>query len=62
MQIAHMRASPPTYLPCPAGWTQADGKILNIQDNIAVFSLMGTRFGAAPPPHPAPTPMLGPVV
>lgn len=30
---------------CPRGWTQADGKLLPIASNTALFSLLGTYYG-----------------
>jgi microcystin-dependent protein len=29
----------------PSGWVQADGQLLSIQNNAALFSLLGNRFG-----------------
>jgi len=36
---------PTAFQFCPAGWTEADGKILNIAQNTALFSLFGTYYG-----------------
>ena len=30
---------------CPRGWTDADGQLLSITDNAALFSLYGTTYG-----------------
>lgn len=30
---------------CPTGWTPADGRLINISQNTALFSLLGTYFG-----------------
>jgi microcystin-dependent protein len=30
---------------CPRGWTEADGQIMSIQQNSALFSLYGTTYG-----------------
>jgi microcystin-dependent protein len=30
---------------CPRGWTQADGQLLSIWQNTALFSLLGTTYG-----------------
>ena len=30
---------------CPRGWAQADGQILSIAQNTALFSLLGTTYG-----------------
>lgn len=30
---------------CPVGWVEADGRQLNVLDHVALFSLLGTRFG-----------------
>lgn len=30
---------------CPRGWAPADGQLLRIADNQALFSLLGTQFG-----------------
>lgn len=30
---------------CPRGWAQADGQILSISQNTALFSLLGTTYG-----------------
>jgi len=30
---------------CPAGWAAADGQIMSITQNTALFSLLGTNFG-----------------
>jgi microcystin-dependent protein len=29
----------------PRGWTTCDGKLLQMNTNMALFSLLGTRFG-----------------
>ena len=37
-----------TFFPhnfCPRGWSEADGKLLEIASNSALFSLLGTNFG-----------------
>ncbi len=50
----HANASPDPYLGeltlypynfCPRGWAPADGKLLSISENTALFSLYGTTFG-----------------
>ena len=30
---------------CPRGWVEADGRLLSIAENTALFSLYGTTFG-----------------
>jgi microcystin-dependent protein len=30
---------------CPQGWARADGSLISISQNTALFSLLGTRFG-----------------
>ncbi|KAM0755589.1 receptor-binding domain of short tail fiber protein gp12 [Meredithblackwellia eburnea MCA 4105] len=30
---------------CPQGWTRANGQLLSIQQNTALFSLLGTTYG-----------------
>ena len=30
---------------CPTGWTQANGQIMQISQNTALFSLLGTFYG-----------------
>lgn len=30
---------------CPSGWIEADGQIMNIAQNTALFALFGTNFG-----------------
>lgn len=30
---------------CPVGWARADGSLLSIADNDALFSLLGTKYG-----------------
>ncbi len=30
---------------CPQGWLPADGRALNISQNVALFSLLGTTYG-----------------
>jgi microcystin-dependent protein len=30
---------------CPRGWAKADGSVLPINQNIALFSLLGTTYG-----------------
>jgi microcystin-dependent protein len=30
---------------CPRGWAQTDGRLLQISENTALFSLLGTTYG-----------------
>jgi microcystin-dependent protein len=30
---------------CPAGTLHADGRVMNISENVALFSLLGTAYG-----------------
>ena len=37
-----------SYFPynfCPRGWTEADGKLMEISQHSALFSLLGTMYG-----------------
>ncbi|HWA92250.1 MAG TPA: tail fiber protein [Rhizomicrobium sp.] len=36
---------PTAFQFCPAGWVEADGQILNIAQNTALFALFGTTYG-----------------
>lgn len=41
--IGEIQAFPYTF--CPRGWIKADGRLLQISQNTALFSLLGTQFG-----------------
>lgn len=41
--IGQMMATGATF--CPRGWAQADGQIMSIAQNTALFSLLGTTYG-----------------
>lgn len=30
---------------CPRGWAETNGAVLKISDHVALFSLLGTRYG-----------------
>lgn len=30
---------------CPRGWTEANGQLVSISENLALFSLLGTTYG-----------------
>ncbi|MBV9992418.1 MAG: tail fiber protein [Alphaproteobacteria bacterium] len=36
---------PTAFQFCPAGWVEADGQIMNIAQNTALFALFGTTYG-----------------
>ena len=41
--IGQVTAFPYTF--CPRGWAEADGRLLEIRTNTALFSLLGTNYG-----------------
>jgi len=41
--LGEIAAMPYTF--CPRGWAPADGRLLAISQNTALFSLFGTQFG-----------------
>ena len=36
----------------PAGWMFCEGQLLPISENEALWQLIGTTYGASPPPQP----------